>query len=132
MTICWRWPGNKLPFEGEKVAVSPLLDIDHISLSWWFLDNVSVMMHLYLLWANVQPVVASKWSGMMVSPGIGTGVAVATATGVVATTPAESFGVACGVLLGKAMRGNTKKNRTMMMAITMRVASITTSNNLEL
>ncbi len=121
-----------MPFEGEKVAVSPLMDTDHFSLLWWFLDNVSVMMHLYLPWANVQPVVALKWSGMMVSPGIGNGVAVATGTGAVATTPAESCGVACRVLLGKTMRGNTKKNRTMMTAITMRVASTTTSSSLAL
>ena len=90
------------------------------------------MIHLYLPWANVQPVVALKWSGVMVSPGIGNGVGVATATVAVATTPAESCGAACKVPFGKTMRGNTKKNRTMMMAKTMRVVSTTIPSSLEL
>src|SRR6266436_2106191 len=132
MTICCWWPGLSLPCEGEKVAVRPLLDTDHFSLLWWFFDNVSVMIHLYLPRANVQPIVALKWSGVMVSPGIGDGVGVATATVAVAATPAESGGVACMVLFGKTTRGNSRKNRPMMMTISMRVTSITTPSSLEL
>src|SRR5215469_8265796 len=129
-TICCWWPGLSLPFEGEKVAVSLLLDTDHFSRLWWSSDSVSTIIHLYLPWANVQPIVALKWSGLIVSPGIGDGVGVATAT--VAATPAGGCGVACMVLFGKKTRGNTKKNRLIMMTMSMRVTSTTTPSSLEL